>query len=51
MRNVSDIYTRRDFAILIDADYVPVMIVGKLIAGVLALFVANYIYERQKKNI
>lgn len=28
-----------------DEKYVPAMIVGKLIAGVLAIVVANYIYE------
>ena len=38
------------FTTAFDTEYVPAMIVGKLIAGVLALFVANYIYERQKKN-
>ena len=38
------------FTTAFDADYVPAMIVGKLVAGVLAVFVAHYIYERQKKN-
>lgn len=36
------------FTTAFNAEYVSAMIVGKLIAGVLAIFVANYIYERQK---
>lgn len=36
------------FTTAFDPEYVPAMIVGKLVAGVLALLVANYIYERKK---
>jgi len=38
------------FTTAFNATYVSTMIVGKLIAGVLAIFVANYIYERQKSK-
>lgn len=35
------------FTMAFDAEYVPAMMVGKLVAGVLAIFVANYVYERK----
>lgn len=34
------------FTMAFDAEYVSAMMIGKLIAGVLAIFVANYVYER-----
>lgn len=40
------------FTMAFDTEYVPAMMAGKLVAGVLAIFVANYVYEsRRKTNI
>lgn len=36
------------FTMALDEDYIPAMMVGKLVAGVLAIFVANYVYELKK---
>lgn len=36
------------FTTVFGAEYIPAMMIGKLVGGVLALFLANYIYERQK---
>ena len=38
------------FTMAFDAKYVPAMMAGKMIAGVLAIFVANYMYEGRKKK-
>ncbi|MBQ2986377.1 MAG: ethanolamine utilization protein EutH [Tyzzerella sp.] len=38
------------FTMALDQSYVPAMIVGKLVAGVFAIFVANYVYELKKKS-
>ena len=38
------------FTIVLDRDHIPAMMVGKLAAGVLAIFVANYVYELRKKS-
>ena len=38
------------FTMAFDEDYIPAMIAGKLVAGVLAIFVANYVYELRKKS-
>ena len=37
------------FTMAFDEKYVLAMIVGKIVAGVLALFVANYVYELKKE--
>ena len=39
------------FTMAFDAEYVPAMIVGKLVAGVLAIFLANYVYESRKNKV
>ena len=39
------------FTIAMDSAYVPGMIAGKLISGVLALFVAQFIYGYSKKRV
>lgn len=33
------------FTMALDEAYIPAMMVGKLVAGVLAIFVAHYVYE------
>lgn len=33
-----------------DAEYVEAMIIGKMVAGMLAIFVANYVYERRQNK-
>ena len=38
------------FTMAFDAEYVPAMIIGKMVAGVLAIFVANYVYERRQNK-
>lgn len=38
------------FTMALDEDYIPAMMVGKLVAGVLAICVANYVYELRKKS-
>lgn len=39
------------FTMAFDQDYIPEMMVGKLVAGVLAIFVAHYVYESRKRKI
>lgn len=39
------------FTMALDQDYIPAMVVGKLVAGVLAIFVAHYVYESRKRKI
>lgn len=38
------------FTVAFDETYVTAMVVGKLVAGVLAIVVAHYVYEQSKKN-
>ena len=38
------------FTMAFDEAYIPAMIVGKIVAGVLAIFVAHYVYELRKKS-
>lgn len=38
------------FTMAFDQSYISAMIVGKLVAGVLAIFVANYVYELRKES-
>ena len=38
------------FTMAYDEKYVTAVVVGKLVAGVLAIVVANYVYEQSKKN-
>lgn len=39
------------FTMAFDQDYIPAMMVGKFVAGVLAIFVAHYVYELRKRKI
>lgn len=39
------------FTMAFNQDYIPAMLVGKLVAGVLAIFVAHYVYESRKRKI
>lgn len=39
------------FTMALDQDYIPAMMVGKLIAGVLAILVAHYVYESRKRKM
>ena len=38
------------FTMALDQNYIPAMMVGKLVAGVLAVFVAHYVYVQRKKS-
>lgn len=38
------------FTMALDQNYIPAMMVGKLVAGVLAIFVAHYVYVQRKKS-
>lgn len=39
------------FTMALDQNYIPAMMVGKLVAGVLAIFVAHYVYESRKRKM